>query len=138
MTATEAPEFVTPGHPAGCCCGECDTRRSHVEGAPGHQRCIEHGRCLECDGCEPCELDANATDEIGKWAEELPDLIRRAQIAVNHVRAGFTRLIDLYDIEIAEGPDGTDALHDLDKALRRLRNVKRIADARRAIAEREV
>lgn len=39
----------------------------------------------------------------------------------------------VYDIELAEGAEGTDALADLDAALRLLRNVERIATWRRSL-----
>jgi hypothetical protein len=96
-----------------------------------HKRCSEHGRCLACDGCDPCEMEAQRSSEIAKQVKELPGLIREAKHATAKVQAAFDQLTgELYDIELAESTDGADAMHELLEVHRHLRNVQRIADAR--------
>lgn len=97
----------------------------------GHQRCSEHGRCLACDGCDPCETEAQRSSEIGRQVRELPGLIGEAGHVVGKIQAAFGRLTgDLYDIELAEGAAGADALRKLRDIQDQLRDVRRIADAR--------
>lgn len=131
---TEAPAPAsTPGHPPGCTCGECEIRSHHDPKHPDHQQCNEHGRCLTCDGCIPCGMENDRNREIGALVAEYPGKVQLAERAVYEVRKVADELIRLYDIETAEGSEGADALHELDEIQRRLRHVRRLADARLAL-----
>ncbi len=71
--------------------------------------------------------------EIRDGVRELADLVADAERAVSHATAVLTRLRSnqVYDIELAEGGDGADMLHELDAAARALRNAARVAQWRR-------
>jgi hypothetical protein len=132
-------EILTPGHPAGCSCGECGCRRAHLEGAHEGNQC-DHGTCLICAGCRECEQEA----EYALHDAEIRDLIAtadgalvRALTATGQARGAIEDLISnrVYDIELAEGSEGPDAVAELLRAALSLRHAHRIIAARKRIGE---
>ena len=73
------------------------------------------------------EIDRLTCDFAG-WVDDALNHAREAHGAVEKLVSN-----QVYDVEMAEGPEGADALAELDTALRALRNAKRIADWRRSM-----
>jgi len=122
--------ILTPGHPAGCSCGECGCRRAHLEGAHQGDDC-QHGICLICTGCAECE-EREREEAHGKYIDHLVQVLAgeigealsfagRAERSLRELRSN-----QVYDIELAEGGAGADMLAELQDAARHLRNAERI------------
>lgn len=131
--------ILTPGHPAGCSCGECGCRRAHLEGAHQGDDC-QHGTCLICTGCTECEERERelAHDQyIDYLVKMLDESVRDAAATVGNATKWLQELTSpaVYDIELTEGADGGDALDDLAAAARLLRNVRRIVCERKRLSE---
>lgn len=58
-------------------------------------------------------------------------LAEEAERAVYQLRGTVSEMIEAYDVEMAEGSEGTDALRELETAAAALRHVRRIAQWRR-------
>lgn len=127
---TEIAAILTPGHPAGCSCGECGCRRMHIEGAHENDQCT-HGTCLVCTGCAECEerereeQNARYSDElVARLAGKVAEALAAAYQAGGVVRELSSNQV--YDIELAEGVAGADLFAELEDATRHLRNAERI------------
>jgi hypothetical protein len=123
-------EILTPGHPAGCSCGECGCRQAHLKGAHEGDQC-DHGTCLICTGCPECEERA-AEEAHGKYIGQLVQVLAgevgealsfasRADGTLSELRSNH-----VYDVELTEGGAGGDMLDELRDAMRHLRNADRI------------
>lgn len=126
--------ILTPGHPAGCSCGECGCRRAHLEGAHQGDDC-QHGICLICTGCAECEEREREEYHAGYIADLVASLDQKvadALTATNHADGGLRELTSnrVYDVELAESTVGADMLAELADAARHLRNAKRIIEWR--------
>ena len=77
--------------------------------------------------------------EVDEAVAELARTISTARNAVSHATVTLTRLRSnqVYDVELAEGGNGADLLHELDVAARALRNAARIAEWRRSLDQLE-
>lgn len=97
-----------PVHPDDCICNEC------------HERDLEADRAVQIEYLvkKAQESTADAITAAGKAAKALAELTGQ-----------------VYDIELAEGPEGSDALSDMAEASKRLRNVSRILDHRRSLLD---
>lgn len=126
--------ILTPGHPAGCSCGECGCRRAHLEGAHEGDQCT-HGTCLICTGCGECE-EREREEAHGRYIDQLVQALAgevgealssafRAERSLSELRSN-----QVYDIELTEGGAGGDMLDELRDAGRHLRNAKRIIEWR--------
>ena len=93
-------------------------------------------RCAKCRA-QLAEQQADDerihTDAIRSLTLTFTENAREATAVVYNLRRTLAELMSpqVYDIELAEGAEGADALADLDAALRLLRNVERIATWRR-------
>lgn len=90
--------------------------------------------CTECiDGWARAELEhvEGLTRDFSSRTEEA---LRAATLA----RTAIAQLISnkVYDVELAEGAEGGDAIRELDAATAALRNVKRIAKVRRDLLQK--
>jgi hypothetical protein len=90
----------------------------------GHGLDPQYGECQEC-------RDEDHVRYVDQLVKQAGTLARDGEQGVSSLRRAIAELCSnqVYDIELAEGPGG-DALHELDAALRHLRNVRRIVDAR--------
>lgn len=108
-------------------------------GSHGFHGFGEYPFCAECRAEKAEEAKAreaeNAAD-IDRLTCNFANDVDEALAATFRTRQAVAALVSdqVYDIELAEGASGADALAELDTALRALRNAKRISDWRRSIA----
>jgi hypothetical protein len=67
---------------------------------------------------------------IEALASQLPGQIKAASTAALEAHITLACLEQLNDVELFDGAEGHDALHELSEAMRHLRNARRIAEAR--------
>jgi hypothetical protein len=67
---------------------------------------------------------------IDAVVQRIPDQIQTASWAALEAHMSFTTLQQLYDVDLFDGQEGLDALHELAAAMRHLRNARRIAEHR--------
>jgi hypothetical protein len=77
--------------------------------------------------------DVEYGNDIDILAKKLPEQIQAASYAALQAHMTLTDLERLYDVELFDGQEGRDALHELKEAMRHLRNARRIAEARVAL-----
>jgi hypothetical protein len=92
--------------------------------------------CAECVAqreADEAEREQQNDNEIDRLTCEFANKTAEAARAVFEAHRAVTALVSnsVYDIELAEGWDGPDALHELEVAARALRNAERIAKWRR-------
>jgi hypothetical protein len=109
---------------------------------------ITHYRCgglfpvdagLAVPGCDGCAIELDHAAAIDRETCEFAAQVEEATRAVaTALKAAGALAGELYDIEMAEGPQGRDALLELETAARALRNAQRIADWRRDLMLRDL
>ena len=74
-------------------------------------------------------------EAIGRLSRDFSDQVSDALKSAREARAAVAELVSprVYDVELAAGAGGDDALAELDGALRHLRNAARIAKWRRSL-----
>lgn len=75
---------------------------------------------------------------IDRFADRLPGQIETASNAALEAHMNLTHLHELGDVELFDGAEGRDALHELSEAMRHLRNARRIAEMRASLLADEV
>ncbi|MCW2899996.1 MAG: hypothetical protein JWO67_2261 [Streptosporangiaceae bacterium] len=111
---------------------------AHADDAPEQdgepQPVCPHGRDAECLECEDEESYArNLRFLVGQLTDGLSTAERGIRLAATAVESLTGNAV--YDIELAEGPEGSDARDDLQAAIRLLRNVNRIAQWRTGLLD---
>lgn len=90
--------------------------------------------------CEECWADAENAAEIRQLVASADDALAKALIATGTARRAIEELCSsrVYDIELAEGTEGPDAVAELERAALSLRHAHRvIANRKRILAEEE-
>ena len=90
------------------------------------------------EDCDKCWQDADNWAEIGRLVARADDALVKALTSAGQARAAIESLISaqVYDIEMAEGTDGPDAVAELHRAALSLRHAHRIiAHRKRLLAE---
>jgi hypothetical protein len=82
------------------------------------------------------DLDAQEAQneaDIDRLTCAFANSVRYAEVAVSEALAAVGALVsnEVYDVELAEGPDGEDAIRELGRAANAIRNAGRIAKWRR-------
>lgn len=76
------------------------------------------------------EEDRRIERRIDALVAELPGHIEEASSSALAAHMALTDLHNLNDVELFDGQEGHDALHELAEAMRHLRNARRIAEQR--------
>lgn len=97
------------------------------------ETCCPHVRNRE--ECEDCWRDADNAAEIRDLIAKADAALGQAVQAVYQAHSAIDELRSdrVYDIELAEGGDGADAVTELEQAARSLRHARRIIAARKRI-----
>lgn len=91
------------------------------------------------EDCEDCWRDADNLAEIRDLIIRADDALVQALTSAARARAAVEDLISnrVYDIELAEGTEGPDAVAELHRAALSLRHVHRILAARKRLLSEE-
>lgn len=102
------------------------------------------GECPHAPGrnpedCDSCWRDADNIAEIASLNESARTALAEAERRLSCTRSDIAELVSsrVYDIELAEGTSGADALAELDRALLSLRHVRRILGERKRLLDAE-
>lgn len=96
------------------------------------QECPHFRNAAECEDCwREAERDTEITDLVAKADNALVQALK----ATGQARTAIEELISnrVYDIELAEGPGGGDAVDELRQAGLSLRHAQRILAARKRL-----
>jgi hypothetical protein len=103
-----------------------------------------NGQCIHAEGrapgdCDACWRDAENGSEIASLIARADDALVTALKATGQARTAIEELASnrVYDIELAEGTEGTDAEYELERAALSLRHVHRIIAHRKQILAEE-
>lgn len=99
-----------------------------------------HNLGLSPEDCDQCQSDAVNASEIAGLIRKADDMLAVAMKATGQARAAIEELAGsrVYDIELAEGAEGRDAVAELERAALSLRHAHRvIAWRKRVLAEEE-
>lgn len=81
------------------------------------------------------DADIAHNRRIEERAGQLPEQIQAASGAALEAHLNLTVLHQMNDVDLFDGAEGGDALHEIEQAMRHLRNARRIAERRAELIE---